>query len=62
MLATEEVFKSSVTENDSKPKPDKNKLGLGPRATTGRAIVLGTSCQGKWWVASGFGLTEVQSS
>lgn len=60
MLATKEVFKSSITENDSKLKPDKNKLGLGPRVTTGRVIALGTSCQGKWWVVSSSGQTEVQ--
>lgn len=48
MLATKAVFRSSITENDSKLKPDKNKLGLRPRVTTGRVIALGTSCQGFW--------------
>lgn len=60
MLATKVVFRSNITENDSKLKPDKNKLGRRPRVTTGRVIALGTSCQGKRWVVSGFGQTEVQ--
>uniref|UniRef100_A0A8B9QFH5 Uncharacterized protein n=1 Tax=Apteryx owenii TaxID=8824 RepID=A0A8B9QFH5_APTOW len=40
-------FKSSLTKNDSKLKPDKNKLGVGPRFVILQGITFGASCQGK---------------
>lgn len=61
MLATGEVFKSSITKNDSKLKPDKNKLGIGPRFIT-LSDYFGKELPGEVVDCADWSQTEVEGS